>query len=587
MEAATPQTSQGSPWITLGITVLVLVLALNAYVSYRATSRLISSNDWVEHTRLVELKIQTIRSMILSAESAQRGYLLTGREEYLEPYTGASSELPSRVQQLSKLVVDSPEQTIRLAQLQNYVDSKLSELHQTIELQHSGQYVDAVALVESDLGKHQMEQISNVLREMSAHEATLLKQREAAAHSSAVMAFSAFGVTTLVAVMGLLLFGRGLSREMRTRAFASAAIREREQWLETTIRSIGDAVVATDKAGIVKFVNPVAQELLGATLEPVGKPIEEILILVNETTRARVENPVAKVIESGLIVGMANHTLLCRADGTEMPIDDSAAPIRDAAGNLIGVVMVFRDVTEQRKMDSALRTTEKLAAAGRLAATVAHEINNPLEAVTNLMFLLRNDPGITEAGRKLLEMADEQLRRVAHTTKQTLAFYKDTRRAEPVVLSTAIERVLEIYKSKLSAKNITVDCRANGVEVFAPLGEVVQVVSNLIANAIDSLRDDGRLEITVDADGDAAILAVEDDGSGIEPALQEKIFEPFFTTKKDVGTGLGLWISRNIVEHLGGTITLATPESGKGARFEVRLPLYSAERSSGATANIA
>jgi signal transduction histidine kinase len=288
-----------------------------------------------------------------------------------------------------------------------------------------------------------------------------------------------------------------------------------------------------------------------------------------------------------LIVGMANHTVLCRADGTEIPIDDSAAPIRDAAGSLIGVVMVFRDVTQQRKMDSALRTTEKLAAAGRLAATVAHEINNPLEAVTNLMYLLRSDPGITEAGKKLLEMADEQLRRVAHTTKQTLAFYKDTRKPEPVVVSTAVQRVLEFYKSKLSAKNITVECKANGVEVFAPVGEIVQVMSNLIANGIDALHEDGRLKISVVDAGDMAVIGVEDDGSGIESAFHEKIFEPFFTTKKDVGTGLGLWISRNIVEHLGGAIAVATPTSGKGTRFEIRLPLYSAEKSSGATANIA
>src|SRR4051812_29324187 len=139
--------------MTLGITVLVLVLALNAFISYRATKRLISSNDVVEHTRLVELKLQTIRSMVLSAETAQRGYLLTGREEYLEPYTGASSELPSHLQQLSKLVADSPNQLARVAQLQSYVDSKLSELRQTIEMQRSGQYVGAVALVESDLGK--------------------------------------------------------------------------------------------------------------------------------------------------------------------------------------------------------------------------------------------------------------------------------------------------------------------------------------------------------------------------------------------------------------------------------------------------
>jgi PAS domain S-box-containing protein len=581
------QTSQRSPLMTLGIAVLVFVLALNAFISYRATKRLIRSNDSVEHTRLVELKIQTIRSMVLSAETAQRGYLLTDRGEYLEPYNTASSRLPSHVQQLSNLVADSPEQSARAAQLQIFVDNKLSELRKTIEMRRAGQSIDAAGLVESDLGKHLMDRIRDVLAEMSAQEADLLKQREAAAHSSAVMAFSAFGVTTFVAVIGLLLLGRGLSREMHTRAVASAAIREREQWLETTIQSIGDAVIATDNAGTVKFLNPVAQQLLGIDTQPVGKPIYEVLVLVNETTRARVENPVERVIESGRIVGIANHTVLCRADGTEIPIDDSAAPIRDAAGDLIGVVMVFRDVTEQRKMDAALRTTEKLAAAGRLAATVAHEINNPLEAVTNLMFLLRNDASISEAGRKLLEMADEQLRRVAHTTKQTLAFYRDTGKGEAVVLTAACRRVLEIYKSKLAAKNITVECDSNDIAVFAPTGEVVQVLSNLIANAIDALREGGRLAVTVAAEGETAVIAVEDDGDGIDESLAEKVFEPFFTTKKDVGTGLGLWISRNIVEHLGGTITISRPGSGKGARFEVRMPAYRAEKSSGASAKFA
>ena len=189
-------------------------------------------------------------------------------------------------------MADSPDQSARVAQLQSYVDSKLSELRQTIEIAaQRADSVGAVALVESDLGKHQMDKIRDVLGELSAHEATMLKQREAAAHSSAVMAFSAFGVTTLVAVMGLLLFGRGLSREMRTRAVAAAAIREREQWLETTIRSIGDAVMATDRSGNVKFVNPIAQQLLGAKVDPVGKPIEQVLVLVNETTRARMRKP--------------------------------------------------------------------------------------------------------------------------------------------------------------------------------------------------------------------------------------------------------------------------------------------------------
>jgi PAS domain S-box-containing protein len=161
-----------------------------------------------------------------------------------------------------------------------------------------------------------------------------------------------------------------------------------------TLSGIGDAVIATDRHGIVTFLNPVAETLTGTSLERAkGQTIEEVFPIFNEATHLPAEDPVKKVLEVGSVVGLANHTALMNADGTLIPIEDTAAPIRDDRGQLIGVVLVFRDATKERKAQEIVRKTEKLAAAARLAASVAHELNNPLEAVTNLIYLAKPRAG--------------------------------------------------------------------------------------------------------------------------------------------------------------------------------------------------
>jgi PAS domain S-box-containing protein len=164
----------------------------------------------------------------------------------------------------------------------------------------------------------------------------------------------------------------------------------REQWLNTTLRSIGDAVIACDPEGNVVFMNRVAEQLTGWNeAESQGLPLAQVFVIFNQRTRAVVENPVDVVRRLGKVVGLANHTILVRRDQKEFHIDDSAAPILDAHARTIGIVLVFRDISEKYASELALMRTEKLASAGRLAAAIAHEVNNPLEGLVNLIYLAR------------------------------------------------------------------------------------------------------------------------------------------------------------------------------------------------------
>jgi len=291
-----------------------------------------------------------------------------------------------------------------------------------------------------------------------------------------------------------------------------------------------------------------------------------------------VDDPVKKVIDLGIVVGLANHTALKRTDGAMIPIEDSAAPIRNDRGELIGVILVFRDVTGDRKADEVLRKTEKLAAAARLSATVAHEINNPLAAVVNLVFIAKNAPGMPEVVVHQLSQAEQELERVAHITRQTLAFYRESGTFEMVDISSLVESVLRLYSNKLNAKNIQIERNyGDCAPIRGVLGELRQAFSNLMANAIDAVGNDGKITVTasnISSETDPAIeVIVADDGPGISAENIDRVFEPFFTTKRDVGTGLGLWATKTIIERHGGTIAIRPPCDGvQGAAFILRLP---------------
>lgn len=360
---------------------------------------------------------------------------------------------------------------------------------------------------------------------------------------------------------------------------------ERER-MYRTVASIGDSVITTDERGRVTFLNRVAEEATGWTLsEASGKPLEEVFRIINEKTRKTVPDPVGKVIETGRVVGLANRTLLVRRDGTEIPIKDSAAPIRDLQGHIAGVVLVFRDVTHERQSQAALIQSEKLASVGRLAASISHEVNNPLAAVSNLLYLIGTAPDLL-AARRYAETAQGELARASYVTKQTLSFARRDGQREPVQLSELIDGVLALYSNKLSGNAIQVVRRNRDHAIArANSNETKQVIANLIANALDASQKGGKLYLRVTRstwNGNPRVrMTVADTGTGIPTEHMREIFEPFFSTKGYTGTGLGLWVTRKIVDAHGGCIHMRS-RVGKGTVVIVCWPAMAAMRDEGA-----
>jgi PAS domain S-box-containing protein len=440
-----------------GICGLLILLAANSFFTFRAFQRVNADNSLIERTQRVLFQAERLENFLVDAETGQRGYLYTGDARYLEPYNRTASQVNAQIERVAELLGDNVQQQQRLRQIRELADVKLTELAQTIALYRSGQGEQARTVVLSNFGKNTMDDVRRLIGEIRSEESRQQAAAQAETKRSTQLATLAFIAATAIASAALLLFGFLLARENRKFRAAALAVHEQKEWLDTTLRSIGDAVIATDTEGRVVFLNQVACTLTGYSGgEAHARPLTEVFPIFNETTRQPVEDPVAKVIRAGTVVGLANHTILCRRDGIECAIDDSAAPIRSPDGRLIGVVLVFRDVTQQRALEVALRNSEKLATAGRFAATMAHEINNPLESVMNSLFLLRSDPGLSGEGRQWLRMADEELNRVAAVARQTLGFYKDTSSHSLVDVPQLLDEILSLYKRRIEGRRIQV-----------------------------------------------------------------------------------------------------------------------------------
>ncbi len=567
--------------VVAGFTVLVLMLVANAVITLRQLRVQVDNESWVDHTRVVLFEIAETELLLVDAQTGQRGYLLTGDSKYLAPYLRAAQQMDAHIDTLARLTSDNPAEKENIDQLRDLAHRKLDGLAQTIALYQAGKTDQAKQIVQSEDGLLLMDHIRLVTASMQNEETRLEAVRSSQYRRSIQITRNSIDLATLVAILGLALLAWYILRERALRERHAREIQTREEWFRVTLTSIGDAVIATDRDGLVTFLNPVAEALTGTTAAAAaGKDIRAVFPIFNEISGNPAENPVSSVMSRGCVIGLANHTVLKHADGHLIPIEDSASPIRDDSRHLIGVVLVFRDVSEERKSQEMIRRTEKLAAAARLSASVAHEINNPLEAIVNLIYIARNHAGSPPAVVEQLTLAEHEIERVAHITHQALGFYRESNAPGMVQINSLIDSVLRLYSHKTESRRIRVVRRlVESPPVHGMAGELRQAISNVIANAIDAVSTGGVIEVTsrfVPAGIDGTVeVVIADSGMGISQEHLDRIFEPFFTTKKDVGTGLGLWVTKEIVDRHGGAIQVR-PSNGHeglgGAAFILEIP---------------
>jgi two-component system NtrC family sensor kinase len=248
------------------------------------------------------------------------------------------------------------------------------------------------------------------------------------------------------------------------------------------------------------------------------------------------------------------------------------------------------EIAARTKAEAALIQSEKLASVGRMSAVIAHEINNPLAAVTDLLYLIKSIEGMPEEAAEYLETADAELKRIAHITRQTLGFYREMAAPTTFPIAGLLSSVLDLLRAKVKAKQAVVECQCDSaLEITTMHGELRQVLSNLLTNSLDALGQNGRIIFRASLShdprngGGRIRITVADDGQGIDSANLPQIFEPFFSTKGTIGNGLGLWLSKQIVEKKGGSIRVRScaNREQRGTTFSIVLPQTPSNASGG------
>jgi PAS domain S-box-containing protein len=361
---------------------------------------------------------------------------------------------------------------------------------------------------------------------------------------------------------------RKLNAELQQRV---ATLRERAELLDLAT----EAIMVRDFSGTIGFWNAGAEALYGWTREEaIGRNAHSLLATEVPGGIAGIR---AALQSHGRWEGNLRHRT---RDGREIIVASRHAMQQNGAA----VLEINRDITAQLLAEEALRRNERLAAMGKLAGIVAHEINNPLEAITNTFYLLSTHSSLDDVARHYAELADQELARVSHITKQTLSFYRESQTSVPVLLSEILENVLELQERSLKIAGIVLEKRYSvpGM-VYGFPSELKQVFMNLVSNAIQAMPEGGRLRIsmkktsTCHSHNGCVSVFISDNGSGITAEHSKRLFEPFFTTKSVKGTGLGLWISRGIVQKHDGVLRFRSlfGSVGSATSFEVVLPNYS------------
>lgn len=369
-----------------------------------------------------------------------------------------------------------------------------------------------------------------------------------------------------------------------------AVLEEQRTGLNDTL-SLLDSMLANAPIGLVFFdrqcrivrVNEVFAEMTEIPLSRhLGRSLPELL---PERIAQRLEDAVRHVVDTGSAVH--DLELEGHAEKPDRPWTwlVTAYPVRPTGDQVRWVGVIVMDVSERKRGEEALRRTEKLAATGRLAASIAHEINNPLEAITNLLYLLRRFCRLDDSAMNYVAIAEREVRRMSEITQQTLRFYRQSTLPARTTMEELLDSVLDMYSPRLATAGIMIERHYDpGLDLYCFAGEVRQVISNLVSNAMDATAGGGRLIVCarrsrdwVHPQRDGIRITIADTGTGMTKEVRERLFEAFFTTKGATGTGLGLWVSHEIILKHHGIIhvrsrTAAAESASSGTAFQIFFP---------------
>jgi PAS domain S-box-containing protein len=346
--------------------------------------------------------------------------------------------------------------------------------------------------------------------------------------------------------------------------------------LAAIVESSDDAIVSKTLDGIVTSWNKAAERIFGYTAkEMIGQPIAKLACVGGENDLLHVINQV----RAGKRVDHYETRRRCK-DGREIFVSLTVSPVRDRSGKIIGASKIVRDITERKLTEETLQKADKLALASRMTASIAHEINNPLEAITNILYLMEQEP-IGDQARQYLILAQHELTRVSHITAQTLAFFRGTPVSSSTDVSTILDAALTLHRGRLATSSIQLERDYHAVpEIICNQGELRQVFANFINNAVDAMPSGGRLRIKIrpatspTTHNHGVRVSIVDNGEGMTPETSRRLFEAFYTTRGATGSGLGLWVCNEIITRHGGRIAIQTSQdpSRHGTVFSIFLP---------------
>ena len=569
---------------TAGVMVASLMaILLMGIATTKANRNLLRNRILIEHLR------ETL-SDLKDAETGQRGYLLSGDERYLQPYNQALARVQPELTYLAAKAKAGDLSKRDVGHLSQLIADKLAELRQTVNLRRTHDLASALAVVQTDFGKHVMDDIRTLVEQMTAIEESDLAKAHERVDALVQLTRILIALSTLINLAVLFWAYRRIRQESLAREMAAIELGQQKELLEVTLASIGDAIIVTDNQGRITFLNRIAELLTGwKSWEAIKQPCTKVFQIINESSRETVESPVDKVLRLGTIMGLANHTLLIRKDGSEVPIDDSGSPIKEPNGAIRGVVLIFRDFSEHKAAEKQLiQANQALRGANQakdqFLATLSHELRTPL---TPVLATLTSWEASDELPAPFL--ADVQmLRRNVELEARLIDDLLDLNRIvkgklalnlELVDAHEMVEAVVTMFRSEINAKqlHVSMNLDAGRHYVKADPARLQQVFSNILNNAAKFTESNGHVSITSNDGVEGRInLTFKDDGIGMTPEILARLFQPF-EQGKDItnrygGLGLGMTISKALVDVHAGTLTAASDGPGRGSSFTVTLP---------------